>query len=203
MPSWAIYGNERRRGVHLPPAAVNLLTQPSAFDHADWTKTNSSISANSTTDPDSTSLADTLVEDSALAAHYVEQDVAKDGSAIAYTLSVYAKVPVSNFRERLQLQLHDGAGNGRKCILDVQNGAVLGVAASGFGTGYSGGTPDIRPVGSGWYLCEFAGVTTNSATTVWATFVLDGATGTSADAATYQGDGASGIYLYNAILVQD
>jgi hypothetical protein len=189
--------------VDVPPAS-NLLTQPKAFDHADWTKIQCSITADAATDPDSTTLADTITEASDTNQfHGFVQNVTKAASAIAYTLKIYAKIHPTDSRNRLAIQLDDNAGNGRKAIVDVANGEELGVAVAGYGAGFSGGTVTVGAPSNGWVLCTLAGVTTNSATTVRAIFGLDALTGTDADGTTYSGNGTSSMYLYNAVLTAD
>jgi hypothetical protein len=145
---------------------------------------------------------DKLVEGSGGDFHQVSQDVTKAGSSVTYNLSVRAKLTVSDFRERLFLGLQNGTPTaGMGAVVDIAGGAELGVAPSGFGAGFSGGDVTITSEGSGWYLCELNGVSTDSDTTVKVVFGLDGATGTTIVSTNYSGDGASGIIIDAAILV--
>lgn len=48
------------QGVLLEPSATNLLTYSEQFDNAIWTKTGTSVSANTTTSPDTTTTGDTI-----------------------------------------------------------------------------------------------------------------------------------------------
>jgi hypothetical protein len=197
MPSWAIYGNERRGGIHLPPDVVNLLTQPKAFDHADWTKYDSSIDDDSATDPDSTTLADSLIENTADAQHGILQAVAKDASSKTYNLSVYVKQPAVNERAGFVIGLDDGTDDGRFAFIDI-DGESAG-ATGNYGSTFSGGTAVINtPAVNGWYLCEFNGVVTGTETTIRALFSLALTGGDN----SYPGDGASHLYFYNAVLVE-
>jgi hypothetical protein len=176
-------------------AAVNLLLSPSAFDAADWTKGNVSVP---NVNIDGT--GDGIVENTANDFHTVTQNVSKDGSAITYNLSVRAKRPVDP-RQRITLQLDDNAGNGRVCVVDIQNGEELGVAPASYGTGFSGGTVVVTAEADSWFLCELNGVTTNSATTVRVIFALDAGGTTDAVTTSYLGNGTSGMILDQAILV--
>jgi hypothetical protein len=198
MPSWAIYGNERRGGIHLPPAAVNLLLSPSAFDAADWTKNAVTVTANSQTDPDGGSTAEDIIEDNTTDFHGLLQSVTKDASVVTYDFSVSVK---DTGRFRITLQLDDTAGNGRKATYDVQNGIAVGVAPSGFGTDWSGGTQAITDEGNGWWRCELNGVVSNSATTVRAVLLTDAGGTTDAQQVTYAGNELSAFYLHDAVLV--
>jgi hypothetical protein len=197
MPSWAIYGNERRRGMHAEPGAVNLLLSPSAFDAADWDQYGlTGVTAN----VDGT--GDEIVEGNAGDFHQVSQDVTKAGSAITYNLSVRAKMAGGTPRQRLVIGLQNAASSaGRHAVVDVLNGEELGVAPDGFGAGFSGGSVTVTSVGSGWFLCEFDGVTTDTDTTVKAFFALDAGGTTDAIANNYSGNGSSSMILDQAILV--
>ena len=192
--------------IHLGTSwdnVTSLLTQPSAFDHADWTKVNVTIDDNSATDPDSTTLADSVIENTANDFHMVHQTIAKDTSSKTYSLSVYAKVPASNGKARLQLQLDDGGSNGRFATVDLANGEELGVAPGGYGSTFSGGTVSVVTAGNDWWLCTLAGVTTGSEATLRALLLLDNSTGTNGGVASYLGDGAGHLYFYDAVLVED
>jgi hypothetical protein len=203
MPSWAIYGNERRGGIHLVPEGVNLLTQPSAFDHADWTKENCTVDDNAATDPDSTTLADNIIENSDTNQyHLVSQSVTKAASAITYNFSVCAKLPAGDSRKRILLQVDEGGSHGRSTAFDVQNGLEDGSSVGGFGSTFTGGTKNIVDLTNGWWRCEFDGITTGTETTVRVLIALEVGTGTDVADAQYNGDGVSGMYLYEAILVE-
>jgi hypothetical protein len=180
--------------VDVPPAS-NLLTQSSAFDHADWTKLNVTISANA----DGT--GDALIETTADDFHGVTQNVTKAASSLTYDLSVRAKLNSPATRNRITLQLDDNAGNGRSCCVDIAGGEELGVAPSSYGAGFSGGTVTVTPEADSWYLCEFNGVTTNTATTVRVIFALEIGSGTDISDTSYAGDDTKGMILDAAILV--
>jgi hypothetical protein len=183
--------------MHAEPEAVNLLTQPSAFDHADWTKNNCTVPT-----PNADGTGDAIVEASDTNQfHEVTQSVTKAASAITYDLSVRAKLS-GDPRPRILLQLDDAAANGRFASFDVTNGLADGTAVSGFGSTFTGGTKSIQSMGSGWYKCTLAGVTTGTETTVRAVFVLDAASGTDANVTQYSGNGTSGMILDQAILVE-
>jgi hypothetical protein len=199
MPSWAIYGNERRGGIHLVPEGVNLLTQISAFDHADWTQYGlAGITAN----VDGT--GDFIIEVSGGDFHQISQNVTKAASSIAYSLSVRCKLHPTNTRNRLVIGIQNGSGgSGVVAIYDIAGGLLEGVAPSAYGSGFSGGTGAFSSAGSGWYLCELNGVTTDTDTAVKAVFGLDAGSGTGATSTNYAGNGTSGLIIDQAILVQD
>jgi hypothetical protein len=193
MPSWAIYGNERRRGMHAEPGAANLLTQPSAFDHADWTKTNCSISTNVE------GTADRITEASDTAQyHYVLQSITKAGSAISYVLSVRAKVAPSDTWTRIALGVDDGVDSGYQCAFDVSTNE-LG-ALNTLGANFSNGARSITSLGSGWYTCELS-FTTSTTTTLRCYIFNDAGASTAAVAIQYNGNGVQGMLIDQASLV--
>lgn len=69
------------------PASVNLLTFTQEFDNSAWTKTNATITANSTTAPDGTMTADTLTASGANGT--VLQTFT--ASAVPYTFSIWLR----------------------------------------------------------------------------------------------------------------
>jgi len=71
-------------------APHNLLTFSEQFDNAAWTKTNATITANSTTAPDETLTADKLVENASTGDHRTFQGFTVS-SGVVYTFSVYLK----------------------------------------------------------------------------------------------------------------
>jgi hypothetical protein len=175
----------------------NLLTNNKAFDHADWSKTGVTISANSTTDPDGGSLADTINEDTANSAHSVTQSVTKAASAISYDLLVRVKA----IRPRVILQLDDGVDDGRYVTYDLSVPQV-GHGPTGFGSaGWSGGTAEVpTSLGNSWYLCKLLGVTTSTETVVRALIAVDGNTGTNTTLSSFTGLDQASLYLHRAYL---
>jgi hypothetical protein len=196
MPSWAIYGNERRRGVRLQPAAVNLLLSPNAFDAADWNKGFLTVDAEAVTDPLAGSTAERLVEDNTTNYHELTQAVTKAATPTAYDFSVYAK---ADARGRICLQIDDGVDDGIQIVFDLQTPQV-GVAPLAFGTSFTLGTTNITSVGSGWCLIEHTGFITGSETTIRVAFILDNATGTAVISTLYLGTTANAVHLYTASL---
>jgi hypothetical protein len=160
----------------------NLLTFTQQFDNAAWTKTRSTITANTTTAPDGTSTADTLNEDStASSTHPVS--VAVTLAAAAHTLSLYVK---ASGRSWVQLNL-----------LSTANAfANFNVATGALGTVGSAATATITSVGNGWYRCTMTATTGAGANTV-AIYP------TSADnTVSFTGTGIASLFIWGAQLEQ-
>ena len=74
----------------------NLLTFGKEFDNAAWTKTNSTVTANSTTAPDGTLTADTITDNTTAAVgHYVYQSKGGCTANAPYAVRVYMKAGTS------------------------------------------------------------------------------------------------------------
>ena len=164
------------------PASKNLLTWTEVFSNAAWSKNNSTITANSVAAPDGTMTADTLVEDTANAAHVVQQSATL--AAVAHTFSVYLKA-----KERSWAQVLNGTIANGFAYFDLATGAVGTVGAGVSATA-------ITPVGNGWYRCSIA-FTASSGGNIMAVRTAS-ANGTG----LYLGDGTSGIFIWGAQLEQ-
>jgi hypothetical protein len=170
----------------LEPQRTNLALRSEEFNDASWTKLNSSITANTTTSPDGTTNADSLIENSLLADHNVIQLSITVANASAYTCGVYFK---ANTRTKAAIQLAGGAfasgGNGVS-IFDLSSGTVV--------SSVGGATATIQNVGNGWYRC------TATKTTVSTSGIISFNLVDSSNNLTYTGNGTSGVFLWGAQL---
>lgn len=76
-------------------AEENLLTYSQEFDNAAWTKSSTSVTANSSVAPDGTTTADQLIETATTATHSMSSSGATMGTGVvsgnAYTYSIFVK----------------------------------------------------------------------------------------------------------------
>lgn len=166
-------------GISITEAAI---TNPSAFDNAAWTKTNASVSANSTTDPFGGSAADKLVEDGTNAGHSCTQVATNIVLSRPMEVSIYAKAAGRSWF----LLAADGGGSG--CYFNLAAGTV--------GTKVGGCTgATCVPVGNGWYQLTIQ-------VTPGANSTIDCQLASADTVFSYQGDGGSGVYLYQAAVTQ-
>lgn len=164
----------------LEPARTNLFTRSAEFDHADWNKARTTITANATTAPDGTVAADALTATTDDGNHYTYQNLTF--SAGPYAASIFAKPngyswPVSS--------TWDGAAEHRAWF-DVTNG-VTGAQTNS--------TAAMLQLSSGWWRCV-------SLITVAGSGSGDGGLKVS-DANSnefFAGDGTSGIYAWGVQL---
>jgi hypothetical protein len=163
----------------------DLVSNGSAFDNAAWTKTNTTVTANNTTAPDSTLTADKVVETTALSGHDVRQTLTFV-SSITYSLSVYAKAAE---RSRFSMIVGGAASGGGFFNLQAATATDLTGSAPGR-------SATITSVGDGWYLCT---VLVDVSTLLPSTFRIYLASSVTAVVApSYTGDGTSGMFFWGA-----
>jgi hypothetical protein len=165
-------------GLLVEEQRTNLLTYSEQFDNAAWTKTRSSITANTIVAPDGTLTGDKLVEDTTASnSHTLLQNVTINNATV-YSFSFYAKAA-----ERSLIRVNSPS-IGVDLWFNLATG-LLQITTLGTGT--------ITPVGNGWYRIVATGTsnTTSGAATI---FLSNGTTH------IYTGDGYSGIYIWGAQL---
>ena len=166
--------------IQNTPASVNLFTQTQQFDNAAWTKSNATVTANSTVAPDGTSTADTLIENTSNAFHAAVQSFTLSG---ATTISCYLK---ANTRSFAAVRTFDATNGDRYAVFNLSTGAT-GVTSGGT-------TSTITSVGNGWYRCSMTYTYTSASGSA-------GITVQNANSyVAYTGDGTSGIFVWGAQL---
>lgn len=179
------------KGVLIEGARTNLCLQSQTFDNASWTKSRSSITANAIVAPDGTTTADKLVEDATAAStHRVYQYVDKAASAITYTGSVYAKAAERNF---VSVKLTDNTETDQVAVgVNLTTGELTAVASPG--GGFTGGVATATALSDGWWRITLT-ATSDTDTRVTLFAQVSNILSTTP---SYQGDGASGIYIWGA-----
>lgn len=156
---------------YLPEGArTNLLLRSEEFDNASWSKTDTTVTANSIASPDGTTSADLLTEGTA-------------GTAVttqSVTATADATYAVTRFLKRgnhdwVELHFNNGANIVRGWF-NLNTGAVGATAVGGTG---SATAIRIKAYPSGWYRCELVG-SVGSATTA----ILSGSFSASANNST-------------------
>jgi hypothetical protein len=172
-------------------AEENLFTYSQEFENAYWVKGRVTVTANSTTAPDGTTTADTLVEDSTNQTHVLAPLVSASGIV---TLSVFAK-PATGSRF-LTIQVNRDGSNFASATFDLSAGTSTQTQVAG---AYSGVTASITASTNGFYRCIMT-VTTDTVSEV--RFALNNTgTPTSSNRGTgspYTGDGTSSLYIWGA-----
>jgi hypothetical protein len=161
------------------------------FDNAWWATGNSSISANSTTSPDGTQNADSLVEQAVSGIHYVGKTL----SAVAgsYTFSGFIK---QNTRQYGGFRaIVNGFANRYFVLLDLSNGSVVSTNTVGSGVTWS---HSVESFANGWYRLSISA--THTSGNIDLSFSpSDSASPTySFGLPSYTGDASKSIYIWGA-----
>jgi hypothetical protein len=173
-------------GLLVEPAATNLLIQSEDISTT-WTNSNSTESTDATTAPDGSTTADKLVEASDVGQiHSIDQTSASVTSGTTYIFSCYLKAAERSWA-RLSGATTRFADN-FFCDFRLASGTI--------GTAGSGATiSGIESIGDGWYRCWIGAACDSTGTNVMSVIIGEG----DGDV-TYDGDGASGIYVWGAQL---
>lgn len=173
---------------------ANLFPYSDQLDNAAWSKTRSSITANSTAAPDGTLTADTFIEDSSASnTHAISQTISVGSNAADYCLS-FALKPNSRTWAFLQLYEFTGATIAT-AYFNLSTGAVGTVFA---GANWSNLRTYTKALGNGWYHCSLIARKTNAAISLTAFLYLASGNG----GVIYSGDGASNFYAWRGTLSQ-
>ena len=177
------YSDSSCPSLLLEPQSTNLLPYSEDFSNSDWTKSNSTVIANSIISPDGTLNASKLTEDTSNSTHRILDTIIVSASGVVCTQSIFAK---SGGNGRF-LRVFRGSGTYNFAVFDLDNGVVFSQGGSNIIS------TKIEKYPNGWYKCSSTFTTqfVNIAT-------YYGMQNDSLD--SYQGDGTSSIYIWGAQL---
>ena len=180
------YTNSSCPSLLVEPQRTNLLLRSEELDNVIWSKTNATVTANSTTSPSGILNADKLVENTVNAQHYINQSFLNSNSLFTY--SIYAK---KGERDFLFINAFATIPNNftylPSAYFNLNNGTVGTV---------SNCNAFIQNVGNGWYRCIIQCTSVFPQTSLNISFYNYIANTISNT--TYLGDGTSGIFLWGA-----
>ncbi len=177
-------------GVYVPAlrlegARTNGWTYSEQLNNGVWTKVRSSCSGaaiDATLAPDGETTADKLVEDgTAAASHRWERDTPALTDSTTQSVSMFVKAAE---RTEILIESIDKAALSQSTWFDLVTGTV--------GTKSASHTSTIVAVGNGWYRITVAWDSSSGGTTPSVRAYLGGGS----ESLAYNGDGASGMYLW-------
>ncbi len=144
-----------------------------------WSLGNITATANTTTSPDGTINADSIIETTANARHelYSESISFSGSNAVSFFIK-------ANGRQYISV-LSGGDPSFGGVTYDVVNGVI---------TSTQGTTATISAMGNGWYKCTFTTTRTGTSQIYWCFRTTGGSPGVE----TYTGNGTSGFFIWGA-----
>jgi len=184
------YTNSSCPRLLLEPQRTNVYLNSESFNNASWTKSNSTVTANTAVSPSGYQDADTLSDIVSGSSVDYLLNVASPlsyTSGTAYTVSFYAK---NVDRRYVYIRFVPNAfGSNKYAYFDLQNGVISQLD--------SGITATITAVGNGWYRCTATNTATVTVSTVFAVYIGLSANGTSN---FYTNATARSVYIWGAQL---
>jgi hypothetical protein len=172
-------------GLLIEESRTNLLTYSEEFNNAAWTKSRSSITANTIVAPDGTLTGDKLVEDTTATSTHQATRTFNAVSGTTYTATIYAKAAERGFAG---IGLGDGAFGATNIVtINLSTGATSVISGTA--------TAASTFVGNGWYRVSVTATATSTETAINRIYASNSGTTVS-----YTGDGYSGIYIWGAQL---
>lgn len=159
----------------------NLLTYSEQLDHADWVKTNCTVSADATLAPDGTTTADKVIPDNLATSSWLKETKTLELNT-QYTLSVYGK---SAELTSIRVNAYTTEIGDAFAVFDLSAGTVT--------TEFGIDSANITSAANGFYRCTivFTVGATVASTQLQAARMASGT-----------GDGASGFYAWGASLTK-
>ena len=179
-------------------ARVNLLTRSEEFNDGVWNTvginafgSGSVVNTTATLDPLGGNTAEFIQENNvASTTHGLNTAVTLIANAV-YTITCCFKAATRTFAI---IGIDSAGGNGARAFFNLSTGSLGTTSALGTGTLVSATTP--VDAGNGWYLCQLTAKVDPAATSATLRLSIAEANG----AATYSGNGTSGIFIWGADL---
>ena len=174
-------------GFLVEEQRTNLVTYSEQFDDAAWSKSGTTITANTIVAPDGTLTGDKLVENTSSGIqHRIGQSIATTTNQ-TYTFTFYAKAgETPEFVAQI-------VASGSSATTSSIGFAITDGVISPFGIAGIVSSSSAQAVGNGWYRCSVV-YTLNGTVTDHQVRIFPRST------ASYTGDGYSGVYIWGAQL---
>jgi hypothetical protein len=163
----------------------NGCTYSEQADHANWTKTNMTVSANSAVAPDGTTTADTLTNTAINATHSNYSTGITVVAGSVYRQSIYIKYLNHAY---FQLRSQSPGTALVNILLSSSSASIASIGASTL-------SASVRTVGNGWYKVEFT-YTKGAGVTDYVTYHLTN----SSYATSWASNGTEAMYIWGASL---
>ncbi len=183
------------KGLMIEESRTNLVTNSEDFTNANWSKSQSSIITTSIVAPNG-STAYKLVENTVSGVgHFITQvSITKLSNAIL-TLTIFAKAAERQYLGLVINSSSTGFPNRYGAEFNLGNGTASEHDPAQ--SSYTNGSYLITPYSNGWYRCRITCTTSTDAQSQVRIFTFRD-TNQWTSAASYAGDGTSGLYIWGA-----
>jgi hypothetical protein len=187
-------------GSTTAKAEENLLIQSQAFDTANWSRTNVTVTADQTAAPDGTSTADLLAETITNGLHLLFGESITNRPAVisgqTYAFSVFLKKGTGATAPDIIQVSWGGAGFATNAYVNFNiNTGVVSTAGAG------AVTSTISAAGNGWYRCSFTATATSTSTSSTTVFFVEN-NGSATRAPSYAGATTADVFVWGAQMEQ-
>jgi hypothetical protein len=197
--------NLQSSGLLVEPSKTNIVTYSQSVDDASWIKTNTTVTANSTTTtaPDGTNTADLVVESAVTGLHSVRPSTTTLvlTANLTYTFSAFVK---RNGRD-ITLQVNNNATTPIAVVLFTWNLSTKTYVGAGIAPSYPGitntsGTIEEYP--NGWYRITATFTAANTGESYFYIGADNNPSTIKTGTVSYLGDGTSGFYIWGVQVEQ-
>jgi len=176
------YSNGTCPSILVEPQSTNLLTWSEDFTNATYTKIGVTATGNTTTSPDGTTNADSILEIATGGTHQSWQRASMTSGQL-YTQSCFLK---ANGRNRVVMQIFDNSTQYASAIYDLSTGVVVA----------SVGTATIQSMGNGWHRCTITGTSPATGLGYCVLGLCESTYTNSSVMPSYSGDASKGGYWW-------
>jgi hypothetical protein len=148
-----VNGNAVDKNLYLQ-GGNNLFNYSQDFTNAVWSKTNTSVTANSTSAPDSTTTATTITRTITTTSEAILRFNTSQANGTIYTVSVFAKVGTAGNSLYMRNLAVDGSTSTGLVKFNLTSATIDLTSGSTYA-----GKAFINAVGNGWYRCSITGTT--------------------------------------------
>lgn len=153
------------KGLLIEEARTNLALRSQEFDNIAWSKSNSSVSANSTAAPDGTDTADTLTASAVTASPILYLSSVAVSSGTTYALSFFVK---KGTRRYVAASFQGGAaGHYVTAVFDLDDGLTTATETSVGATSGTITSTKKENLGNGWYRIIVVGSMAQTSSFPW------------------------------------
>ena len=167
----------------------NLVQYSEEFSNSAWTKSATTLTANTTVAPNGTTTADTLIENTANSSHQIFQSITNVNGATPYTAMIYVK---ENANRNVAIRIQDAAFTYGQVVVtyNLNTGALISQVATSNGVIVS----TSATLTNGYYLIAVSFSINLSTSFRYDVLMVNGTSN------SYTGDGTSSIVIWGAQL---